>query len=253
MSAHYLRICPHIMLSNAEHPSPGNSPHFPGLQSSPRLLQASRSVRLPVFHITAPAAKAESPSGGISYKRHSPNPSRCFELEARSPSPLHPLPHRSALRSKRLGGVLRTAALSSFPPVPLAATRIGWSVRRAPAHPSGQQAHREPSTKSLSCSESLTGFADWQYPSQRPLPTRAFSKKNRRKPKRMGGEAGFGFRRGLVRGVVLSAVSLGGEEARGNRNNLSLFRPLRYSVNACEDSRRAMAFGIVTPAFTSLA
>jgi hypothetical protein len=78
-------------------------------------------------------------------------------------------------------------------------------------------------------------------------------KKNRRKPKRMGGEAGFGFRRGLVRGVVLSAVSLGGEEARGNRNNLSLFRPLRYSVNACEDSRRAMAFGIVTPAFTSLA
>ena len=43
---------------------------------------------------------------------HDPNPSRCLELEARSPSPLHPFPHRSALRSNRLGRALRATALS---------------------------------------------------------------------------------------------------------------------------------------------
>ena len=94
---------------------------------------------------------------------------------------------------------------------------------------------------------------EMQIPSIFRMGRRWSGKKNRRKPKRMGGEAGFGFRRSSFPGGVLSAVSLGGEEARGNRNNLSLFRPFRYSVNACADSWRAMASGIVTPAFTSLA
>ncbi len=41
----------------------------------------------------------------------------------------------------------------------------------------------------------------------------------------------------LVWGDVVASF-LGGQEARGNRSKLSLFRPFRYSVNACAQSRR---------------
>ena len=44
---------------------------------------------------------------------------------------------------------------------------------------------------------------------------------------------GCGFR-----GENVSCDFLGVKDARGNRNNLSLFRPLLNTVNACADSRR---------------
>jgi hypothetical protein len=64
------------------------------------------------------------------------------------------------------------------------------------------------------------------------------AEKTRRTPKHMGGENGFGFRRAFCLGGC--AVSLGGEDARGNGKTLSHFRPQLNTVITCARSRKVL-------------
>ena len=81
-----------------------------GIGGGGAVLRTTRSETL----LARSAARRHSHELAGEVLAHEPNPSRCFGLDAKSPSPLRSLPHRSALRSNRLGGVLSRDDLELF-------------------------------------------------------------------------------------------------------------------------------------------